>query len=103
MRGIHGVVKALIAGSIVGNILLVLGTSMLARRPRHTERHFNPPGARSQATVLTPAAIALILPAAFQAVPGAKTIDRLGALGVSISDRVLLLVYLLYRSISPSR
>jgi hypothetical protein len=52
----------------------VLGASMLARRLRHTERHFNPAGARSQATMLTPAAIALILPAAFQAAPGVKTI-----------------------------
>ena len=37
--GLHDVVKASIAGSIVGNILLVLGAAMLAgglRRPRAT-------------------------------------------------------------------
>jgi Ca2+:H+ antiporter len=43
--------------------------------------------------MLTLVAIALILPAAFQAAPGAKTTDRLDALSVSI---VLLLVCLLY-------
>jgi Ca2+:H+ antiporter len=57
--GLHDVVKASIAGSIVGNILLVLGASMLAGGLRHPEQHFNPAGARSQATMLTLAAIAL--------------------------------------------
>ena len=51
--------------------------------------------AMPQATMLTLVAIALILPAAFQAAPGAKTTDRLNALSVSISI-VLLLVCLLY-------
>ena len=69
--GLHDVVKASIAGSIVGNILLVLGAAMLAGGLRRPEQHFNPAGARSQATMLTLAAIALVLPAAFQAAPDA--------------------------------
>lgn len=92
--GLHDVVKASIAGSIVGNILLVLGASMLAGGLRRPEQHFNSAGARSQATMLTLAAIALILPAAFQAAAG-TTVEGLGRLSVSISV-VLLLVYLLY-------
>ena len=48
--GLHDVVKASIAGSIVGNILLVLGAAMLAGGLRHSEQHFNPSAARSQAT-----------------------------------------------------
>jgi Ca2+:H+ antiporter len=91
--GLHDVVKASIAGSIVGNILLVLGAAMLAGGLRHPEQHFNPAGARSQATMLTLAAIALILPAAFQVATGA-TAESLGRLSVSIS-LVLLVVYLL--------
>ena len=64
--GLHEVVKASLAGSIVGNILLVLGAAMLAGGLRHRpEQHFNAPGARSQATMLTLAVIALILPAAY--------------------------------------
>jgi Ca2+:H+ antiporter len=92
--GLHDVVKASIAGAIVGNILLVLGVAMLAGGLRHPEQHFNPAGARSQATMMTLAAIALILPAAFQAAAGttAEGVDRLS---VSISI-VLLVVYLLY-------
>src|SRR3974390_2334756 len=92
--GLHDVVKASIAGSIIGNILLVLGAAMLAGGLSHPEQHFNAAGARSQATMLTLAAIALILPAAFQAAPG-TTAGGLGRLSVSISI-VLLLVYSLY-------
>src|ERR1700733_15532076 len=68
--GLYDVVKASIAGSIVGNILLVLGAAMLAGGLRYPEQHFNTTGARAQATMLTLAAIALILPAAFQAAAG---------------------------------
>src|SRR4249920_1269263 len=91
--GLHDVVKASIAGSIVGNILLVLGASMLAGGLRHAEQHFNPAGARSQATMLTLAAIALVLPATFQAAANTKT-EGLNRLSVSIS-LVLLVAYLL--------
>lgn len=92
--GLHDVVKASIVGSIVGNILLVLGAAMLAGGMRRPEQRFNPAGARSQATMLTLAAITLILPAAFQGAAGTTT-ETLGRLSVSISV-VLLLVYLLY-------
>jgi Ca2+:H+ antiporter len=91
--GLHDVVKASIAGSIIGNILLVLGAAMLAGGLRRPEQHFNPVGARSQATMLTLAAIALILPAAFKATAGTSA-ETLGLLSVSISV-VLLLVYVL--------
>jgi Ca2+:H+ antiporter len=92
--GLHDVVKASIAGSIVGNILLVLGAAMLAGGMTRSEQHFNAAGARSQATMLLLAAIGLVLPAAFQAAAGA-TEQSLGKLSVAISV-VLLLVYLLY-------
>ena len=94
--GLHDVVKASIAGSIIGNILLVLGAAMLAGGMRHPEQHFNPVGARAQATMLTLAAIALILPAAFEAAAG-TTVEGLGRLSLSTSI-VLLVVYLLFLS-----
>src|ERR1700752_4123962 len=75
--GLHDVVKASIAGSIVGNILLVLGASMLAGGLRHREQHFNAEGARSQATMLTLAAIALVLPAAFETGIGSGALQAL--------------------------
>lgn len=88
--GLHEVVKASLAGSIVGNILLVLGAGMLAGGVRHRpEQHFNAAGARSQATMLTLAVIALILPAAYVRV-GAT--PELPSLSVWIS-LVLIAVY----------
>jgi Ca2+:H+ antiporter len=91
--GLHDVVKASIVGSIIGNILLVLGAAMLAGGLRRSEQHFNAAAARSQATMLALAAIALVLPAAFRVAPG-NTPEGLGRLSISISA-VLLFVYLL--------
>ncbi len=88
--GLYDVVKASLAGSIVGNILLVLGAAMLAGGLRHRpEQSFNAPAARSQATMLTLATIALILPAAYQRL-------GIGAAPASLSvwiSLVLLAVY----------
>jgi Ca2+:H+ antiporter len=92
--GLFDVVEASIAGSIVGNILLVLGAAMLAGGWGRPEQHYNPAGARSQATMLTLAAIALVVPAAYQVTNGA-TPDGLNQLSVSIS-LVLLVVYGLF-------
>jgi Ca2+:H+ antiporter len=72
--GLHDVVKASIVGSIIGNILLVLGAAMLAGGLRRSEQHFNAAGARSQATMLVLAAIALVLPAAFQVASNTTTV-----------------------------
>jgi Ca2+:H+ antiporter len=92
--GLHDVVEASIVGSIVGNMLLVLGAAMLAGGLRHPEQHFNSIGVRSEATMLTLAAIALIVPAAFEARAGV-TVVGLGRLSVLLSV-VLLLTYLFY-------
>jgi Ca2+:H+ antiporter len=90
--GLHDVVKASIAGSIVGNILLVMGAAMLAGGFRYNEQHFNAPGVRSLATMLTLAAIALVTPAAYNAVAAETATGGQGALSISISV-VLLTVY----------
>lgn len=93
--GLHDVVMASIAGSIVGNVLLVLGAAMLAGGLRRPQQHFNAQAARSQATMLTLAAIALILPAAYQAGLGTGAAAGIGGLSVAISI-VLLATYLLF-------
>src|SRR5262245_12615146 len=89
--GLYTVVKASLVGSIVGNILLVLGAAMLAGGLRHREQHYNVAGARSQATMLMLAAIALILPAAYRFAVGGHT-PEIGSLSIWISF-VLLAVY----------
>lgn len=93
--GLYDVVKATIVGSIVGNILLVLGAAMLAGGMRYREQHFNLSGARAQATMLTLAAIALIIPAAYNGLVGELYVGGGKALSISIS-LVLLVVYCMF-------
>lgn len=90
--GLHDVVKASLAGSIVGNILLVLGAAMLAGGLGRVEQHYNPAGARSQATMLTLAAIALIVPAAYRAIAGESSGPAVSSISVWMS-LILLGVY----------
>ena len=90
--GLHDVVKATIVGSIVGNILLMLGAAMLAGGMRHQEQLFNESAGRAQATMLTLAAIALVIPAAYAALVGEIYPGGGEVLSISIS-LVLLTVY----------
>jgi Ca2+:H+ antiporter len=64
-RGLYDVVKASITGGIIGNVLLVLGAALLAGGLRHPTQHFNAVAARSQATMLLLAAVALVAPASY--------------------------------------
>jgi Ca2+:H+ antiporter len=64
-QGLIGVVKASITGSIIGNILLVLGASMIAGGLRFSRQRFNETIARLAATSLSLAAIGLIIPTVF--------------------------------------
>jgi Ca2+:H+ antiporter len=64
-KGLTSVVKASITGSIIGNILLVLGLSILFGGIRHKEQRFNQTGARTSVISLSLAAIALIIPTVF--------------------------------------
>ena len=69
-RGMHDVVKASLTGSIIGNLLLVTGVSVVAGGLKFKSQHFNRSGARSQATMLLLATIAMVLPATFHALAG---------------------------------
>src|SRR5918993_1373613 len=64
-KGLDGVVKASITGSIIGNILLVLGLSFLCGGLKFREQKFNRTAASINATALTLAAIALVIPSVF--------------------------------------
>jgi Ca2+:H+ antiporter len=88
--GLTEVVKASITGSIIGNILLVLGAAFLAGGVRHKEQDFNVAGARVQATMLTLASIALIMPAVFHHLVGASRAE--GTLSLELSG-VLIVTY----------
>jgi Ca2+:H+ antiporter len=64
-KGLEGVVKASITGSIIGNILLVLGLSFLAGGAKFSRQTFNRTAASVSATALTLAAVALLIPTIF--------------------------------------
>jgi Ca2+:H+ antiporter len=68
--GLQEVVKASIAGSILGNILLVLGASMLVGGWKRDKQTFNATAAHAQAAMLLLALLALILPALFELING---------------------------------
>ncbi|MDQ6734917.1 MAG: calcium/proton exchanger [Nitrospirota bacterium] len=64
-QGLHDVVKASITGSILGNILLVLGVSMVAGGLRYERQRFNRTAAGMGSSLLLLAAVGLIVPAIF--------------------------------------
>ncbi len=63
------VVKASITGSIIGNLLLVLGASMLLGGLRHGHQRFSAKIAGMDATMLVLAVIGLFIPAVFALSP----------------------------------
>ncbi|MBV6430259.1 MAG: Ca(2+)/H(+) antiporter [Bryobacteraceae bacterium] len=84
-KGLHGVVKASLTGSIIGNVLLVLGAACFAGGYRHKILRFNATGARSQASMMTLAAIALIMPASFHYLGGAAAPSKEAGLSLEIA------------------
>jgi Ca2+:H+ antiporter len=69
-KGLQEVVKASIVGSIVGNILLVMGAAMLAGGIGREKQTFSRTGAGIQTSMLMLAAAALLMPAIFELVEG---------------------------------
>jgi Ca2+:H+ antiporter len=96
--GFYDIVKASITGSIIGNILLVLGASMLAGGMKYQVQTFNRTAATASATSLALAAISLTVPAVFDSWARANQSTRMIqnedelALGIAA---VLFVVYLL--------
>ncbi|MFD2169105.1 calcium/proton exchanger [Tumebacillus lipolyticus] len=91
-EGLIGVVQASLTGSIIGNLLLVAGLSMLIGGVRYPKQKFNRTIAGTNAAMmLLGVVIALVIPAIFSlSHPG--TIDIRMSVGVSI---VVLILYLL--------
>ena len=64
-RGLHDVVKASLTGSIIGNVLLVLGLAILLGGARRDKQTFDRSAAAVGSTLLALAAIGLVVPALF--------------------------------------
>ncbi len=69
-KGLQEVVKASIVGSIVGNVLLVLGAAMVVGGFRRDKQVFNRTAAAAQSGMLLLAVAAMVMPALFQLVHG---------------------------------
>jgi Ca2+:H+ antiporter len=70
LEGLQEVVKASIVGSIIGNILLVLGAAMVVGGAKRDKQTFSATAATAQSAMLLLALAALILPAVFQLIHG---------------------------------
>lgn len=95
--GLVNVVKASIAGSIIGNVLVVLGFSVLLGGLKNGTQTFDQRAAGANATMMSLAVLALLIPAIF----------TFPATGERISDRdiehlsdgvaiVMIVIYVLY-------
>jgi Ca2+:H+ antiporter len=69
-EGLQEVVKASIVGSILGNILLVLGGAMFVGGIGRERQRFNPMAVNVQSLMLFLAAAGLVMPAIFELVEG---------------------------------
>jgi Ca2+:H+ antiporter len=70
LEGLQEVVKASIVGSIIGNILLVMGAAMLVGGLPRDKQTFSRTAANAQSAMLMLALAALVFPAIFQLVHG---------------------------------
>ncbi len=92
--GYYEVVKASITGSIIGNMLLVMGAAFFLGGLKHNVQNFNALGAGSLVTMLTLSCVALVIPALFHQMVGtnAPLPERNLSLDISV---ILLITYAL--------
>jgi Ca2+:H+ antiporter len=69
-EGLQEVVKASLVGSILGNVLLVMGAAMLVGGLKRERQRFDRTAANTQSIMLMLACVALIMPAIFELVIG---------------------------------
>jgi Ca2+:H+ antiporter len=90
--GLVDVVKATITGSIVGNLLLVMGLAMLLGGLRYKEQDFQPVVARVNASSMNLAVIAILVPTAVDVTSSGIEEPILQTLSVAVAV-VLIVVY----------
>ena len=85
--GLQEVVKASIIGSILGNILLVMGLAMFVGGRKRERQFFDRTAANVQVLMLLLAAAALVLPAVFELIDGGR-LPRVGEEEVNFRNEV---------------
>ena len=92
-RGLDEVVKASLTGSIIGNLLLVLGASLFAGGLKFPIQRFNRTAAGAGSTLMVLATVGLIVPALFHhLVPNAAGLEHRLSIAVCV---LLVFTYLL--------
>jgi Ca2+:H+ antiporter len=86
------IVKASLTGSIIGNILMVLGLSMLLGGWKHEELRFNRLAAESGSSMMILAVVALVIPAIYAQVTHHREPQHIESISFDISW-VLILTY----------
>ncbi|KAK4509946.1 L-type lectin-like domain-containing protein [Mucor velutinosus] len=96
-EGLVRVVQASILGSILSNILLVLGCCFLLGGIGRSEQSFNATAAQTSTSLLGLTALSLLIPAAFSATAAHTTEVDTGIVNLSHGTAIILLViYVLY-------
>lgn len=92
--GLISVVKATITGSIISNMLLVLGFSVFLGGLRYKEQEFQPIAARLNASAMNLAVVAILIPTAVNYTSNGIIAIQMENLSVAVAI-VLILVYAL--------
>ena len=92
--GLLDVVQASITGSIIGNLLLVLGAAFLAGGLRYPVQTFETMGTRAQVGMMALAAMAILIPSIIASIGGGKFVAQSVNFSIIVSV-ILLAVYLL--------
>ncbi len=90
--GLTTVVKASITGSIIGNLLFVLGLAIVAGGARREKQTFNATAASASSSQMTVAIAALIIPAVFVAASATTSHSETTLEGISVAVAVILLL-----------
>ncbi|WP_020695808.1 calcium/proton exchanger [Reyranella massiliensis] len=90
--GMLDVVKASLTGSIIGNLLLVMGAAFLAGGLRYKVQYFASIGVRTQIGMMALAAVAILVPSVFAAMGAGEFVKRSAVFSVIVSV-ILLVVY----------
>jgi Ca2+:H+ antiporter len=92
--GLLELVKASITGSILGNLLLVMGFSFMVGGARHGRQTFDRRNASRNAILLVLAVLAMLIPSLFSHSIGPDTSPKVEALSIGVAV-VMILLYVL--------
>ena len=91
--GETAIVKASLTGSIIGNMLMVLGLAMLLGGWKHEEMRFNRRAAETGSSMMLLAVVALVMPAIYATVTHHREPGHIESISLDISI-ILVLTYL---------